>query len=64
MHNPTGSVRAIIKRILRITDEQAAVLMPGGEYSPAHFVGGYMQPDSDDVERMRREDEEGWEVIP
>ena len=64
MERSTGSVVAAIKRLLGITDGQAAALMPYGDASPTHFVGGYIPQDGmSETDRMLEEDNEGWDVI-
>ena len=64
MPNHTGSVAAVIKRILRISDRTVEALMPGGETDRQHYIGGYLTASGkSEAQEEYEQDTEGWEVI-
>lgn len=64
MHNPTKSVAAAIKRLLRVDDRTASALMPNGETNPIHYVGGYdMSGGKSESQQEYERDTDGWIVL-
>lgn len=64
MINPIKSVAATIKRLLQVDDKVINALMPHGDSSPQHYIGGYdMLDGKSEVEAMYERDTDGWIVL-
>jgi hypothetical protein len=61
---PTESAAAVIRRLLRLSDKVVAALMPHGEDSPQHHVGGYLTDSGkSETDEMLDRDNQGWDII-
>lgn len=61
---PIESVAVVIKRWLRITDDELLQLMMYGDQDRDHYVGGYTDPTaSSEMQEILDRDNEGWEVV-
>lgn len=66
MNNKPSAIETI-RRMLGLTDKQAATLMPGGDNSPLGFPGVIVDSKEDDTSWAQREyekDHRGWQQVP
>jgi len=64
MQHNSASVIALIRRLLKIDVKAASGLMPFGQDSPLHYVGGYTFDDGkSDAQDAYERDTDGWIVI-